>query len=169
MRYRRLGEVLRRPGVKYTVADFERLQHDETSLPARRLIGVLRAARIDEPELQPYLRLLREWDGVLGRDSGAAALFEIWLTKLPEAVFRQRMSVEQWKEIASRLPLERVIAEVQKGQATNAYRVRVYRRQSPKRGRSSVTIYRAGAGVRSTARRSIIHWRPTKPVGRFLT
>ena len=120
IRYQRIDEVLRRPGVKYTVADFERLQHDETSLPARQLIGVLRAARIDEPELQPYLRLLREWDGVLGRDSGAAALFEIWLTKLPEAVFRQRMSVEQWKEIASRLPLERVIAEVQKGQETNA-------------------------------------------------
>ena len=120
IRYQRIDEVLRRPGVKYTVADFERLQHDETSLPARQLIGVLKGARIDEPELQPYLRLLREWDGVLGRDSGAAALFEIWLTKLPEAVFRQRMSGEQWKEIASRLPLERVIAEVQKGQATNS-------------------------------------------------
>ncbi|MEY4167710.1 MAG: hypothetical protein RIR52_1534, partial [Acidobacteriota bacterium] len=65
IRYQRIDEVLRRPGVKYTVADFERLQHDETSLPARQLIGVLRAARIDEPELQPYLRLLREWDGVL--------------------------------------------------------------------------------------------------------
>lgn len=120
IRYQRIDEVLRRPGVKYTVADFERLQHDETSLPARQLIGVLKASRIDVPELQPYLRLLREWDGVLGRDSGAAALFEIWLTKLPEAVFRRRMSVEQWKEIASRLPLERVITEVQMGQETNA-------------------------------------------------
>ncbi len=120
IRYQRIDEVLRRPGVKYSVADFERLQHDETSLPARQLIGVLKTARIDEPELRPYLRLLRDWDGVLSRDSGAAALFEIWLTRLPEAVFRRRMSEEQWKEMASRLSLERVIAEVQSGRETGA-------------------------------------------------
>ena len=120
IRYQRIDEVLRRPGVKYTVADFERLQHDEMSLPARQLIEVLKAARIEDPELQPYLRLLREWDGQLGRDSGAAALFEIWLTRLPEAVFRRRVSAEQWSQIASRLPIERVIAALKGGQETAA-------------------------------------------------
>lgn len=120
IRYQRIDEVLRRPGVKYTVADFERLQHDEMSLPARQLIEVLKVARIEDPELQPYLRLLREWDGQLGRDSGAAALFEIWLTRLPEAVFRRRVSAEQWSQIASRLPIERVIAALKGGQETAA-------------------------------------------------
>jgi len=120
IRYQRIDEVLRRPGVKYTVADFERLQHDEMSLPARQLIEVLKASRIEDPELQPYLRLLREWDGQLGRDSGAAALFEIWLTRLPEAVFRRRVSAEQWSQIASRLPIERVIAALKGGQETAA-------------------------------------------------
>ena len=120
IRYQRIDEVLRRPGVRYTVADFERLQHDEMSLPARQLIEVLKATRIEDPELQPYLRLLREWDGQLGRDSGAAALFEIWLTRLPEAVFRRRVSAEQWSQIASRLPIERVIAELKGGQETAA-------------------------------------------------
>lgn len=120
IRYQRIDEVLRRPGVRYTVADFERLQHDEMSLPARQLIEVLKATRIEDPELQPYLRLLREWDGQLGRDSGAAALFEIWLTRLPEAVFRRRVTAEQWSQIASRLPIERVIAELKGGQETAA-------------------------------------------------
>ncbi|MFM8393900.1 MAG: penicillin acylase family protein, partial [Acidobacteriota bacterium] len=122
IRYERIDEVLRRPGVKYTVADFERLQHDEVSLPARRLIEVLKATRLEDPELQPYLRLLREWDGRLGRDSAAAALFEIWLTRLPEAVFRRRVSAEQWSQIASRIPLERVIEALRTGRETAAIR-----------------------------------------------
>ena len=41
-----MDEVLRRPGVKYTVDDFKRLQHDELSIPAGQLIAVLREARI---------------------------------------------------------------------------------------------------------------------------
>lgn len=75
-RYERIAEVLARPG-KFTLADFERLQHDETSLPARELVGMLAPA--DRPEV----RMLKSWDGVLGKDSAAAALFELWLDELP--------------------------------------------------------------------------------------
>ena len=120
IRYQRIDEVLRRPGIKYTVDDFKRLQHDELSIPARQLIAVLREARIERADLQPFLTLLRDWDGVMRKDSAAAALFEFWLTKLPAEVFRRRVSDEQWTFIATRIPIERLIEEVKSGGETAA-------------------------------------------------
>ena len=120
IRYQRIDEVLRRPGVKYTVDDFKRLQHDEVSIPGRQLIAILRETRIERADLQPFLTLLRDWDGVMRKDSAAAALFEFWLTKLPAEVFRRRVSAEQWPFIATRIPIERLIEEVKSGGETAA-------------------------------------------------
>jgi penicillin amidase len=75
-RFQRIAEVLSKPG-RFSVADFERLQHDETSLPARQLVGWL-------PDREaPAVRLLKSWDCVLNKDSAAAALFELWLREIP--------------------------------------------------------------------------------------
>ena len=78
-RFRRIDEVLSEGG-KFGIADFQRLQHDETSLPARELIGMLREAPGEPDEAR---RLLESWDFVLSKDSAAAALFEVWIRKLP--------------------------------------------------------------------------------------
>ncbi len=78
-RFDRIDEVLSEPGT-FTIDDFKRLQHDETSLPARRLVGMLRAL----PGLDSDAAdLFDDWDFVLDADSNAAALFEAWMKRLP--------------------------------------------------------------------------------------
>ena len=94
-RFQRIEEVLAKGG-KFTIEDFQRLQHDETSLPARELVRLLRTGSArsrstprlllgHEGNIQTIYdgrELLRRWDCVLGKDSAGAALYEVWLQKL---------------------------------------------------------------------------------------
>lgn len=81
-RFRRIAEVLGAPGQKLTAADFERLQLDELSHPAREILAVLREVKGGGADLRPFVDLLTAWDGTLGRTSAAAALYELWIAKL---------------------------------------------------------------------------------------
>ncbi len=81
-RFHRIEEVLAN-GRKFTVEDFERLQHDETSLPARELTVLLKPLLADSrPTVRDGLQLLGQWDCVLATDSAAAVLYEVWLQRL---------------------------------------------------------------------------------------
>jgi penicillin G amidase len=94
-RFHRIEEILQKAG-KFTIEDFERLQHDETSLPARELVRLLGTGTTRPRNTPRQLRghegniktiydgreLLRRWDCVLGKDSAGAALYEVWLQKL---------------------------------------------------------------------------------------
>lgn len=90
-RRQRIGEVLASQP-KLSLADSTRLQNDRLSIPARRILAVLRAVapeRIDalvagdEPRrrVRAARALLSGWDAVLGADSAAAALFEVWFAR----------------------------------------------------------------------------------------
>ena len=77
-RAERLHEVLRDSG-GFTVANFERLQHDDLSLLARRIAPLLvnaatRAGAGDRAEV----RALHEWDYHMSRDANAPLVFEVW-------------------------------------------------------------------------------------------
>lgn len=113
LRFRRIAEVLGKYQIKFTVADFAKLQHDEVSLPARALTAVLKEVQGAPAELQPFVELLTRWDGVLAKDSAAAALFEIWLPKLAPAIFKPHVPTKAWPLIASRIPLLKTIDAVQ--------------------------------------------------------
>jgi len=78
-RFQRVAEVLQqaRSGTKLDVAAMERLQSDVRSLPALQLIELLRMAVAKEEPAAA--RLLLSWNGEVGRDSAAAALYEVWL------------------------------------------------------------------------------------------
>ncbi len=91
VRFWRIAEVLSSAKGKFNVADFERLQHDDVSLPARELTAILREVKDVRRELRAYVEMLTGWNCALGKDSAAAALFEIWLTKLTPAVFTSRL------------------------------------------------------------------------------
>ena len=81
-RFHRIEEVLRKGG-KFSIEDFERLQHDEMSLPARELVPLLGGLTVDSrTTVRDGLELLRQWDCVLEKDSAAAALYEVWLQRL---------------------------------------------------------------------------------------
>jgi len=82
-RFHRIEEVLQKGG-RFTVEDFERLQHDETSLPARELVPLLlRTLLIDSrTQMRDAYMLFKDWDCKLAMDSAAAALYEAWLQRL---------------------------------------------------------------------------------------
>jgi penicillin amidase len=84
-RFQRVAEVLSEPGRRFTVADFERLQHDEVSLTAREMVGFLSQAQGVDEELRPCVDRLAKWDKVVSKDSAEAALYEVWLTRIPGA------------------------------------------------------------------------------------
>jgi penicillin amidase len=68
---------------KFGVADFERMQQDVVSLPAKRFQAVLRRWGNDGPAAGKLL----QWNAAITADSAAAAIFEVWTKKLPAAVF----------------------------------------------------------------------------------
>ncbi len=107
-RFRRIDEVLRsRRG--FTVEDFQALQHDEVSLPARRLVPLLRAARPETHELREAAGRLLAWDCTLGRDSSEAAIFEVWVRKLVPRVWAKRAAPETLQALGTRRSLEQAI------------------------------------------------------------
>ena len=85
-RVRRIDEVLsgiRDSGKKITLSDMEKLQTDVVSLPARQLLKLLREA---SPNPTSATQMLLGWDATLNRESGPAALYEVWLKDLREAI-----------------------------------------------------------------------------------
>ncbi len=97
----RLAEVLSQPGRRFTAEDFQRLQHDDLSGPARELIGLLVQAQGADAELKPFVDRLAKWDRVVSKDSGDAALFVLWMNRLPAAAFQKRVPAPVWP-VASR-------------------------------------------------------------------
>ena len=73
------------------VARFRSLQTDVTSLPVQRFRAALLSARAASPLAAEGQRLVREWDGALGVDSAAAAVYEAWLVRMCERTFRDKL------------------------------------------------------------------------------
>jgi len=104
-RFERIDEVLRAGG-KFTVADFERLQHDETPLPARQLTRMLAGLSAGgSPDAQAARKLLAGWNHVLSKDSAAALLFEVWLQKLKAQYLSSQVTPEHLALVSGNLGL----------------------------------------------------------------
>ena len=86
-RFMRIREMLS-TGRKFTVADFERMQQDVMSLPARRFQAVLRKWTAP-PALAGTVREVLAWDARLTRDSRAALVYEEW-TEPPSGGYLRR-------------------------------------------------------------------------------
>jgi penicillin amidase len=73
---------------KFSVDDFERMQQDVASLPARRFQAILRrwTPAPGTREATAIDRVLA-WDGHLAADSATALIYEYWMAQLPRAVF----------------------------------------------------------------------------------
>lgn len=86
-RYQRLEEMLKQPK-KFSIADFERMQYDVLSIPARRFQGVLRRWK---PAAGSRAAMLRErllaWDAHITRESAPALLYSLWFARIPAALF----------------------------------------------------------------------------------
>lgn len=85
-RFDRITEVLS-AGRNFGLEDSERLQYDDTSLPARALVPMLAGATSLDPDVADALAQLRTWDFVLSKDSVAATIYEFWVTQVHTDVF----------------------------------------------------------------------------------
>lgn len=72
---------------KFSLIDAMDLQGDITSPMARRYVAALAGLTSVDPGEAAAIRLLASWDGHVGAESPAAALYEIWLRQhLPDAM-----------------------------------------------------------------------------------
>jgi penicillin G amidase len=109
-RIHRIAEVLsgiRDSRRKITLDDMEKLQTDVVSLPARQLVQLLKGA---SPKRTRATQMMLAWDATLTRESGAAALYEVWLRNLRKAV-SEREGIEAVEDNWS---LENILEELSK-------------------------------------------------------
>lgn len=107
-RFHRIEEVLR-AGKNFTVADFERLQHDELSLPAREIVPLLKNLKSGDRETDEALDILRGWNLILSKESQPAAIFEVFVDKLRSNVFKPTVPADVWPLVSSRFSLMKLI------------------------------------------------------------
>lgn len=84
-RFLRIKEMLS-TGQKFSISDFERMQQDVTSVPAKRFQAILRKWDPPQPK-RDIVKQVLNWNAVLSMDSAAAAIYETWIASLPTAVF----------------------------------------------------------------------------------
>lgn len=100
----------------FRVEDMVALQTDTVSIPARRIIARLKAAR-PTAQTRRARALLENWDGDLRADSAAAALFEVWYRRhlrpalLGAALDRLVPPSEHARALAALLPPEELLAD----------------------------------------------------------
>jgi len=92
-RFQRIAAVLA-DSTGFTREDFERLQHDELSLPARALVPVLLAALGRRPPApgtvaDSAVRLLASWDFVMRREDAAPLIYSAWMRSLRPMLLRR--------------------------------------------------------------------------------
>ena len=104
-RFRRVDKVLSE-GKKFTIEDFQRLQHDEVSIPGRQLLELFKQTpRGGSVRVQQARMLLEAWDGVLGKDSAGAALFEVWFKELAPRFVASQIAEPQRQLVERNLQL----------------------------------------------------------------
>ncbi len=79
-RHQRIDEVLK-ASPKVSIEDSERLQNDDVSIPARRLVALLAPLSSDDADTRAALALLKGWDAQMSANSAQAALEEVWLSR----------------------------------------------------------------------------------------
>jgi penicillin amidase len=106
-RFHRVEEML--AGRKnLTVADFQQMQLDVVSLPARQFQGVVKRWEAPAGELAETRKMLLDWDARMDVSSAAALIYEFWIERLALAIFgadlAARVQPEKLLEALERSP-----------------------------------------------------------------
>jgi penicillin amidase len=108
-RHQRIDEVLSSRS-KISIEDSMALQNDVVSVPARRLVELLKPLHSDDSDTEAALKLLKNWDGTLDSSSPPAALEEVWFSRYLGASFRQALlskaAVENLERVDPRTMLD---------------------------------------------------------------
>jgi penicillin amidase len=92
-RFRRIEQTLKSKE-KWKLNDFRSLQHDVVSLSGLALAKLLKDVDVKDKELEPFQKLLVDWDGRLTVDSKAGPVYAVWLRTLQEAFVSRHVSGE---------------------------------------------------------------------------
>ena len=87
-RHTRLREVLGKPG-PHTMEDSMRLQNDVVSVPARRVVALLKELDASDARTRDALVLLKGWKFAEDAGSPEAALFEVWWSRYLGPLFKE--------------------------------------------------------------------------------
>ena len=87
-RHQRIDEVLAKFD-RVSVEDSMQLQNDVVSVPARRLVALLKPLSSDDPASKAALELLKGWNADLAADSPQAALHEVWFSRHLLTAFKE--------------------------------------------------------------------------------
>jgi penicillin amidase len=86
-RHQRIDEVLSAAN-KLSVEDSMRLQNDQVSIPARRLVALLKPLSSDDAKVRAALTILRGWNAAMDADAAAPALHEVWFSRYLGKAFK---------------------------------------------------------------------------------
>ena len=89
-RHERIDEVLSKLN-KVSIEDSLKLQGDVVSIPARRLVALLRPLSSDDADTKAALSLLQGWNAAMDADSPQAALHEVWFSQHLGEAFKQML------------------------------------------------------------------------------
>jgi penicillin amidase len=79
-RHQRIDEVMSKAN-KFSIEDSMRLQNDQVSIPARRLVALLQPLSSDDPKTNAALGILKSWNASLDAEAPASALHEVWFSR----------------------------------------------------------------------------------------
>jgi penicillin amidase len=102
---------------RFTLEDFQSIQHDNTSLPGLALVRLLQGVDLEDPGLQRYAETLVRWDGDLSAGSRAGALYGVWLRELLDAFYRANVPAGLLDFATSRIGVPVMLAALEKPDA----------------------------------------------------
>ena len=81
---------------EHTIEDSQKLQTDYVSLAAQEFVPLLANVDASKDKRVRAVKLLRDWETRLHKDSPSAAIYSVWMEKLRDAVFKPHVSEELW-------------------------------------------------------------------------
>lgn len=87
---------------QFTPEDFKQFQHDEVSMYAREVTGVLRHAydsiKVEDPDLATALAYLKNWDFKFAQSDVATAIFSSFMVHLLHNTFEDEMGSDLFRD-----------------------------------------------------------------------
>lgn len=80
----------------HTVSDSQKLQTDYVSLAAQEFVPLLGNVDVHNEKRVRAVKLLRDWETRLHKDSPSAAIYAVWIEKLRDAVFKPHFPEDLW-------------------------------------------------------------------------
>ncbi len=111
----RVNEVLS-AGKKLTMEDMKALQTDYLSIPARTLVPVLSKLEVQEDQVKQAIKTLSEWDFILDKYSGEAAIYVTWENALKDEYFDYFPDAEA-EQVIDGIPLTKLVGWIMEPEA----------------------------------------------------